>query len=121
MEIKRRLTKIAGRLSPQIEAMNVAPEINRLAGRIDELITYAQTKIDRAAENDGKSMGQVQAEKRAAADKVIRDHQTAEAEENLKDQQEALDERNKGANKSKKPAKKKEEDAGRKPAQTKEV
>jgi hypothetical protein len=107
MEIKKRLTKLASRLSPQIEVMNVANEMNQLCNRFEELVTYAQTKIDRAAERGGKSMGVVQAEKRAAADQEIRDHQNKEANENLADQQEAFDERNKVVEKTKAEPKKK--------------
>ena len=95
MEIKRRLTKLGKALSPQIESMNVSNEMHRLLDRFEELVRYAQEKIDRTAERKGKTNGQIAQEAREAADKVISDHQTAEAEENLRDQQEAFDERNK--------------------------
>lgn len=95
MEIKRRLTAIAKSMSPQIEVMNVAVEMSRLADRFEELVRYAQEKTDRAAERKGKTLGQEAYERRQAADKEIADHQTAELEENQRDQQEAFDERNK--------------------------
>jgi len=101
MEIKRRLTKIAKSLSPQIEAMNVADEIQRMAARMEELIRYAQEKIDRAAERK-QTVGQRVAEQKAAALKEIQDHQTRESSENLADQAESLKEREARANKSKK-------------------
>jgi len=87
--------------------MNVANEMNQLCNRLEELVTYAQTKIDRAADRGGKSMGVIQAEKRAAADQEIRDHQNKEAEENLRDQKESFDERNKAVEKTKAEPKKK--------------
>jgi hypothetical protein len=99
MEIKRRLTKIANSLSPQIEVMNVADEMRRMCQRLEELIAYAQEKIDRA--NDGhKPIGQQVAEERAAKQKIIDDAQKAEAAENLQDQKEAFDERNRRLEKS---------------------
>lgn len=101
MEIKRRLTKIAKSLSPQIEAMNVADEIQRMAARMEELIRYAQEKIDRAAERK-QTVGQRVAEQKAAAMKEIQDHQKRESNENLADQAESLKEREARANKSKK-------------------
>lgn len=103
MEIKRRMTKLASRLSPQIEVMNVGVEMSRLMDRFEELVNYAEEKITRSAERAGNTIGKQVAEKRAAADKQIVDHQTAEAEENLKDQQESFDERNKVVEKSKRP------------------
>ncbi len=94
MEIKRRLVALSKTLSPQIEVMNVAVEMSRMCDRFEELVRYAQEKIDRAEERKGKTLGQQANERREAADKVISDHQTAEAEENQRDQQEAFDERN---------------------------
>jgi hypothetical protein len=110
MEIKRELTALAKRMNPQVEVMNVASEIRAKIKRIDELITYAQTKIDRSAErklNKEKTLGARADEERKAADKVIEDHQTAEAEENLKDQEESFKDRNKTLEKSQKPEAKK--------------
>ena len=101
MEIKRRLTKIGKSLNPQIESMNVASEMERMLDRFEELVRYAQEKIDRAAERQGNTIGKQVDAARKKADKVITDHQTEEAEENLKDQQESFDERNKIVDKSK--------------------
>ena len=94
MEIKRRLTKIGKSLSPQIESMNVAAEMERMCTRFEELVRYAQEKIDRSIER-GKTIGAGVAEKRAAMQKIITDHQKSESDANLADQQEAFDERNK--------------------------
>lgn len=103
MQIKRRITKIASRLSPQIEVMNVGSEMMRMCDRFEELVNYAQEKLDRAAERQGNTIGRQVYEARAAADKIISDHQTAESNENLKDQEEAFRERNKIFEKSMKP------------------
>jgi len=103
MEIKRRLTKLGKQLSPQIEVMNVSLEMNRLLDRFEELVRYAQEKIDRSAERKGISIGQAAKNRIDADRKIIEDHQQAEAAENLKDQEDAYAERNKLANKSKKP------------------
>ena len=101
MEIKRRLTKIGKSLNPQIEAMNVATEMERMLDRFEELVRYAQEKIDRAAERKGNTIGKQVDDARKKADKEVSDHQTAESEENLKDQQESFEERNKIVDKSK--------------------
>ena len=98
MEIKRRLTKIAKSLSPQIEVMNVASEMERMCKRFEEIIAYAQEKIDRAEERKKKNLptiGKYVDNQRKAADKVVEDAQSAEVEENLKDQEESWQERNK--------------------------
>ena len=100
MEIKRRLTKIAHSLSPQIESMNVSTEMTRMLDRFEELVRYAQEKIDRAAERQGNTIGKQVDDARKKADKEVADHQTAESEENLRDQQESFDERNKIVDKS---------------------
>lgn len=102
MEIKRRLNKIAKRISPQLEVMNISEEMRRMCTRLEELCDYGEEKLARAARKE-PTIGQKVAEQRAAEQKEITDHQTAESEENLKDQQESFDERNKIANKSKKP------------------
>lgn len=102
MEIKRRLTKIANRLTPQIEVMNVGQEMQRMCQRFEELVAYAEEKIERAATR-GKTIGAIVQDARAAADKEVLDQQTAESDENLKDQQESFDERNKVIAKTKKP------------------
>jgi len=97
MEIKRRLNKVSKRLTPQIEVMNVANEMKTLTSRLEELVTYAEQKIERTEErrrNKMKTIGQQVDEQRKAEAKVISDHQVEEAEANLRDQQEAFDERN---------------------------
>lgn len=106
MEIKRRLTKIAKALSPQIESMNAGQEMNRLCDRFEELVNYCQEKIDRSAERKKaglKPASAAVAEQRAADQKAITDHQEAEAAENLADQEEAKRERDARGNKSRKP------------------
>lgn len=102
MELKRRITKIGKSLSPQIESMNVAVEMERMCDRFEELIRYAQEKIDRTAERKGDTIAKQADDRRKAADKEISDHQNEEAEENLKDQKEAFDERNKAELKTQK-------------------
>ena len=102
MEIKRRLTKIAKSLSPQVEAMNVAAQMEQMCQRFEELIAYAQEKLDRAASR-GKTIGQKAYEDREAADQEVKDAQLAESDENLRDQKESFDERNKIVEKTQKP------------------
>ena len=102
MEIKRRLTKIGKSLTPEIESMNVATEMMKMCKRFEELVSYAQEKIDRSAERKETIGARVDRQK-AELLKEIEDHQTAEAAENLKDQEESLEERNKLAAKSRKP------------------
>jgi len=92
MEIKRRLGKIQKALSPQIEAMNVASEMEQMCSRFEELVRYAQEKIDRT-EQRGESLAAQQDRDRREADRKVTDQQDAEAEENLRDQQEAADAR----------------------------
>ena len=102
MEIKRRLNKIASRLSPQLEAMNIADEMRRMCQRFEEIVAYGEEKLERAASKDPTIGQKVQAQK-AAIQKEIEDHQRAEAEENLKDQEESFKERNRLMEKSQKP------------------
>lgn len=100
MELKRKLDKLAKRMTPHIEVMNVRDEIARSIHRIDELITYAQTKIDRSAERKAKNQQTIGAKadaERKATEQVVFDAQTAESDANLADQKEAFDERNKKA------------------------
>ena len=104
MDIKRRLNKIAKCLTPEIENMNISYEMKNICSRLEELIRYADEKIartERRLKAGEKSGGQAAANRKAAAAKVIKDHQDAEAEENQKDQQESLDERNARLSKSK--------------------
>ena len=102
MEIKRRLNKIAGRLSPQLEAMNIADEMRRMCQRLEEIVTYGEEKLERAA-SKGPTIGQKVQVQKEAMQKEIEDHQRAEAEENLKDQEESFKERNRLMEKSQKP------------------
>jgi hypothetical protein len=95
MEIKRRLTRIAKSLSPQIEVMNVATEMDRMCDRFEELVNYAQEKIDRASERKGNTLASQADARRKAEEQIVFDAQKAEVEENQRDQQEAFDERNK--------------------------
>ena len=108
MEIKRRLNKVAKRLSPQIESMNVADEMMRMVTRFEELVAYAQEKIDRSASRQ-VTVGQKVAKQKAELLKEIEDHQDAEADENRLDQEESLKERNERMMKSQKQTKKREE------------
>ena len=93
MQIKRRLTALAKCMTPEIESMNVARQMEDMCKRMEELVAYAEEKISRS-KTRGKTIGAHVAEARAAEDKIIKDHQQAEAEENLKDQQESFNERN---------------------------
>ncbi len=95
MEIKRRLTKLTKRLSPQIESMNVAVEMQRMCTRFEELVNYAQEKIDRAEERKGGTLARAADERRRAALKVVAEAQKKESDANLADQRESFDERNK--------------------------
>ena len=109
MEIKRRLGKIQKALTPQIESMNVATEMTRMLDRFEELVRYAQEKIDRSAERKA-TLGKKAEEEKAAAQKKVEAAQEQESAANLKDQQESFDDRNKT---------KGDEDAGRESSQAK--
>ena len=101
MEIKRRLNRIAGRITPQIEVMNVADEMRRMCNRFEEILNYAEEKVTRAAERKetvGALVDRQKKEKKAA----IEEMQRAESEENMRDQQEAAAERQAIMDKSKK-------------------
>lgn len=54
MEIKRRLNKIAARLTPQIEAMNVQYEMKQMLDRFEELLTYSERKQAKIEANRGQ-------------------------------------------------------------------
>lgn len=86
MEIKKQLTALGKRVTPQIEVMNVATEMRQLLKRLDELITYAQTKIDRSAERKETIGAQVKRQKKEADDNIKKE-QEREAKENLADQE----------------------------------
>ena len=102
MEIKRRVTKIAHSLSPQLESMNIGIELQQMCSRMEELIRYGQEKIDRSAEKK-ETIGAKVARQRAELQKEIEDHQEAENAENLADQKESERERQLRMMKSKKP------------------
>lgn len=89
MEIKRALTRLANRMTPQIEVMNVATEMRQLLERFEALLDYADEKNARSSERKGHTIGRHVAEARAAKDKEVVDHQTAESNINLADQQES--------------------------------
>ena len=102
MEIKRRLTKIAKSLSPQIEVMNAGIEMHRMCDRFEELVRYCQEKLDRA-ENRGETIGaKVEREKQERQDKIAAEQKRAK-DEQLDDQEASLRERNKRLEKSQKP------------------
>ena len=90
MEIKRRLGALNKRMTPAIESMNVANEIKEKLRRIEELTTYAETKIARSEErkkNNIPPVGAQQDAKKKADAKEIADLHQAEQDEMLKDQQ----------------------------------
>lgn len=93
MEIKRKLVAASKLLSPQIEAMNIGPEISEHIDRIIALCKYGQEKLDRAGQRE-EAAGVQTAKDRKAAEQVITDAQLAESDKNLADQKEAYDERN---------------------------
>jgi hypothetical protein len=87
MEIKRKFTKAINRLSPQIEAMNVAHEMGQMADRLNELLDYAEEKIQRSASRGGESMGLRIARERGEEQQSVAAIQRREEIENLEDQQ----------------------------------
>lgn len=93
MQIKRRLNAIAKSLTPEIESMNISRQMEDMCKRMEELVAYAEEKIERAKQRH-RTIGLQVAQRRAAEDKIIKDHQEAEAKENLADQKESYDERN---------------------------
>lgn len=106
MEIKRRLSAIGKRLTPEIEAMNVSEQMVRMCNRFDELLDYCEEKIGRTKERQKTgepTIGQAAQARQHESRKAIEEAQSAEAEENLKDQEEAAKERQELLNKSKKP------------------
>ena len=97
MELKRKLTKLAGRMTPQIEAMNVANEMGKCIAKISQLVDYAEEKIERSAQRKRDKEGTIggaAAAQQAADRKEVTDTQTKESDENLADQAEAFEERN---------------------------
>jgi len=75
--------------------MNVATEMTRMLIRFDELINYAQEKIDRTEERKDGTLALAADQRRKAALKVVSDAQRKESDANLADQKESFDERNK--------------------------
>lgn len=106
MELKRKLAALTKRMNPQIEAYTVAKAIGESIKRIDELMTYAQEKLDRSEERkknkeDTNSKVADDRNKKAAADQLAQ--QNAESDANLADQAESFEERNAVLKKSQKP------------------
>jgi hypothetical protein len=106
VELKRKLTALAKRMNPQIEAYTVAKAIGESIKRIDELMTYAQEKLDRSEERkknkeETNSKLADDRKKKAAAGQLAQ--QNAESDANLADQKESFDERNAVMSKSEKP------------------
>ena len=106
MELKRKLNALAKRMNPQVEAYTVAQEIARCIQRIDELISYAQEKLDRSAQKKKDkelTLGAQEDQRRKAAAADVLATQNRESDANLADQQESFDERNALEAKTKKP------------------
>jgi len=106
VELKRKLTALAKRMNPQIEAYTIARAIEQSIKRIDELMTYAQEKLDRSEQKKRDkelTLGQQEDDRRKAAAAEVLATQNAESDENLADQQESFEERNKLAAKTKPP------------------
>lgn len=116
MQIKRRLNAIAKSLTPEIESMNISRQMEDMCKRMEELVAYAEEKIERSKQRH-RTIGLQVAQRRAAEDKIIKDHQEAEAKENLADQKESYDERNRILAKSNPEAAKDETVAGADPAE----
>jgi len=88
MEIKKRLNAAAKRLTPEIESMNVAVEIRERLKRIEELIDYAEQKIEGSAHKK-ESAGVATDRARREEAQRIADVQDEQALENAKDQQQS--------------------------------
>jgi len=101
MEIKRRLNKIASRLTPQIEVMNIATEMQRMCQRFEELLDYGEEKVEKAARKGETMAARVDRQRKEEQAEILR-QQKAESDENRKDQEEAAAERQKLMDKSKK-------------------
>lgn len=88
MEIKRRITAAAKRLTPEIEASNTGTQLNELTTRFEELLDYAEEKDLRRQEavKTGMSFSQRAAKKRAAIEQKGKDIQAADEAEILADQ-----------------------------------
>lgn len=86
MEIKRKLTAAAKRITPAIEASNPGIELGRLADRIVEILDYSEEKAERASRR-GVSMGVQVAENRRREAQEIEDVQTEAEREALADQE----------------------------------
>ena len=86
MEIKRKLNKLAKRITPEIEAMNMGIEMKRMCDRFEEILNYCEEKQERA-KRGGKSSGQIIAEKQAAGRNRIQKIHDEEAAEQLEDRQ----------------------------------
>lgn len=89
MEIKRRLGALAKRMTPAIEAMNVANEMLQILQRFEELASYAEQKITRSEERIAAKLAPIGAQqdaKKKADAKEIADLHEAEQNELLQDQ-----------------------------------
>lgn len=91
MEIKKRITAITKRLTPQIEASNTGVELANLATRFEELLNYAEEKEVRREESVrlGKPRSVRQLEKAQAAERNRADVQDRQQAESLADQAES--------------------------------
>lgn len=89
MQIKRRINAIAKRVTPFIETMNIAVEMDNMCKRFEELLDYGEAKELRHKEREktGESLGQrIDRERREEREEIARINQL-DQEEALKDQQ----------------------------------
>ena len=56
MELKRQLNAAAKRCTPEIEISNSGVQIKALADRIDQLLDYAEEKVERRKETEKTGM-----------------------------------------------------------------
>ena len=113
MQIKKRLTAINKRITPFIESMNQAKQMEQMCKRFEQLLDYCEAKEEKHKEREktGMSMGMRIDEERRRRAQEIADIHAAEAAEMMKDQEQA---------KLQPESVTEEEDAGGEPAQADE-
>lgn len=82
MELKKRLSALAKRMSPQIEAMNPAYELRDIIKRAEEILDYCEAKQKKPNRSSQATADAIQAER----ERIQKIHDE-EAEELARDQQ----------------------------------
>lgn len=98
MQLKKRLREISKRITPEIESLNIARELEISTKRIEELLDYGEEKAERRrAVESGKEKSRSQQQADKLADHREKEAEAARraAEDTVQDQEEAAKERGK--------------------------